>query len=223
MGQKVHPNSLRVGFIKNWESRWFAEKNCSDFLIEDFKIRKFINEKLEEAGISRIEIERTVGKVLIIVFAAKPGIIIGKKGAEVDELKKEIQMFTKKEVYISIQEVREPALDAQLVARSIAIQIEKRISYKRAMKKAVISAMQAGAKGIKVMASGRLGGGDIARREWYIEGRVPLHTFRADIDYGTATAYGNWGKLGIKVWIFKGEVLSGKSEESEKSEEKQIK
>lgn len=208
MGQKAHPNSLRIGVIRGWESRWFLEKKYADFLLEDFKIRKFIDERLVHAGISRIEIERTAGKILVIVHTAKPGIIIGKKGSEVDELRKEIQSMTKKEIYISIQEVRIPALDAQLVAKSIAIQLEKRISHKRAMKKAVISSLEAGAKGIKVMVSGKLGGNDIARREWYREGRVPLHTFRADIDYGFAEAFCTYGKLGIKVWIFKGEILS---------------
>ena len=220
MGQKVHPNSLRVGVIRGWESRWFLEKKYADFLLEDFNIRKFIGERLVHAGISRIEIERTAGKILIIVHTAKPGIIIGKKGSEVDELRKEIQAMTKKEIYISIQEVRIPALDAQLVAKSIAIQLEKRISHKRAMKKAVISSLEAGAKGVKVMVSGKLGGNDIARREWYREGRVPLHTFRADIDYGFAEALCTYGKLGVKVWIFKGEILSEDQIEKEVKEVK---
>ena len=207
MGQKIHPNSVRVGVIRGWESRWFEEKSYADSLIEDFKIRKFIGGRLEHAGIAKIEIEKTVGKILVIVHTAKPGIIIGKKGSEVDELKKEIQSMTKKEVYISIQEVRVPALDAQLVAKSIAVQLEKRIAHKRAMKKSIIATLAAGAKGVKIMVSGKLGGNDIARREWYREGRVPLHTFRADIDYGFAEALCTYGKLGVKVWIFKGEVL----------------
>jgi len=207
MGQKVHPNGLRIGIIRGWESRWFTEKSYKDSLYEDFQIRKFIDKKWEHAGISKIEIERTIGKVLVIVHTAKPGIIIGKKGTEVDELKKEIQKLTKKDVFINIQEVRSPAVDAQLVAQAITVQLEKRISHKRAMKKSVIAALQAGAKGVKIMCSGRLGGNDIARREWYREGRVPLHTFRADIDYGFAEAICTYGKIGVKVWIFKGEIL----------------
>lgn len=222
MGQKIHPNSVRIGVIRGWESRWF-EKNYAASLLEDFKIRRFIGDRLEHAGISKIEIERTVGKILIIVHTAKPGIIIGKKGSEVDELKKEMQTMTKKEIYISIQEVRVPVMDAQLVAKSIAIQLEKRISHKRAMKKAIISANAAGAKGIKVMVSGKLGGHDIARREWYREGRVPLHTFRADIDYGFAEALCTYGKLGIKVWIFKGEVLPKQLDMKETKESKENK
>ncbi|MEI7904093.1 MAG: 30S ribosomal protein S3 [Candidatus Firestonebacteria bacterium] len=207
MGQKVHPNALRIGIIRGWESRWFTEKSYKDSLLEDFLIRKFINKKWEHAGIAKIEIERTVGKVLVIVHTAKPGIIIGKKGTEVDELKKEIQKMTKIDVFISILEVRNPAIDAQLVAQGITVQLEKRISHKRAMKKSVIAALAAGAQGIKIMCSGRLGGNDIARREWYREGRVPLHTFRADIDFGFAEAICTYGKIGVKVWVFKGEIL----------------
>lgn len=209
MGQKVHPFSVRIGIIRGWESRWFTEKSYAVNILEDWKIRNFIKEKLEHAGIARVEIERTVGKVLVIVHTAKPGIIIGKKGSEVDELKKTIQKMTKKDVYINIQEVRHPAVDAQLVSKSIAVQLEKRISHKRAMKKAIIAALAGGAKGIKIMCSGRLGGNDIARREWYREGRVPLHTFRANIDYGATEAMCAYGKIGVKVWIFKGEVLPG--------------
>ena len=209
MGQKVHPFSVRIGIIRGWESRWFTEKSYAVNILEDWKIRNFIKEKLEHAGIARVEIERTVGKVLVIVHTAKPGIIIGKKGSEVDELKKTIQKMTKKDVYINIQEVRHPAIDAQLVSKSIAVQLEKRISHKRAMKKAIIAALAGGAKGIKIMCSGRLGGNDIARREWYREGRVPLHTFRANIDYGATEAMCAYGKIGVKVWIFKGEVLPG--------------
>jgi len=209
MGQKVHPFSTRIGVIRGWESRWFAEKSYAANILEDWKIRNFIKEKLEHAGIARVEIERTAGKVLVIVHTAKPGIIIGKKGSEVDELKKKIQNITKKDIYISIMEVRNPAIDAQIVSKSVAVQLEKRISHKRAMKKAVIAALAAGAKGIKIMCSGRLGGNDIARREWYREGRVPLHTFRANIDYGATEAMCAYGKIGVKVWIFKGEVLPG--------------
>jgi small subunit ribosomal protein S3 len=219
MGQKVHPNGLRLGYIRDWQSRWFTDKKYAGMILEDHNIRNFISEKLNHVGIAKIEIERTVGKVLVIIYSAKPGVIIGKKGAEVDELKKSIHKMTKKEVYISIQEVRTPALDAQLVAKSISNQIEKRISHKRAMKKAIISTLSAGAQGIKVMCSGRLGGNDIARREWYREGRVPLHTFRADIDYGAAEAMCAYGKIGVKVWIFKGEVLGG-SFKNEKTKER---
>ena len=211
MGQKVHPNSLRLGVIRGWESRWFVARSYADSILEDFNIRKFINKKWSHAGIAKIEIERTVGKVLVIVHTAKPGIIIGKKGTEVDELKKEIQKMTKKDVFISIQEVRNPAINAQLVAQGIAAQLEKRISHKRAMKKSVIASLAAGAQGIKIMCSGRLGGNDIARREWYREGRVPLHTFRADIDFGFAEALCTYGKIGIKVWVFKGEILDVKT------------
>lgn len=209
MGQKTNPTGNRLGIIRTWESRWFTKKGYSDRLIEDLNLRKSLKEKLFHAGISRIEIERVGEKIKIIVFAARPGIIIGKKGAEVEKLKKEIEEKTGKQVNIEIKEVRRPELDAQLVAENIALQIEKRVAYRRAMKRAVSSALRFGAKGIRVSCAGRLAGAEIARTEWYREGRVPLSTFRADIDYGFAEARTTYGVIGVKVWIFKGEVQPG--------------
>ncbi len=209
MGQKTNPVGNRLGIIRTWESRWFTKKGYSDRLIEDLNLRKMLKEKLFHAGISRIEIERVGEKIKIIVFAARPGIIIGKKGAEVEKLKKEIEEKTGKQVNIEIKEVRRPELDAQLVAENIALQIEKRVAYRRAMKRAVSSALRFGAKGIRVSCAGRLAGAEIARTEWYREGRVPLSTFRADIDYGFAEARTTYGVVGVKVWIFKGEVQPG--------------
>ncbi len=209
MGQKTNPIGNRLGIIRTWESRWFAKKGYSSKLIEDLNLRKILKEKLYHAGISRIEIERVGDKIKIIIFAARPGIIIGKKGAEVDRLKKEVAGLTGKQVDIEIKEVRRPELDAQLVAENIALQVEKRVAYRRAMKRAVSSAIRFGAKGIKVSCAGRLAGAEIARTEWYREGRVPLSTFRADIDYGFAEAKTTYGVIGIKVWIFKGEVQPG--------------
>lgn len=209
MGQKTNPIGNRLGIIRTWESRWFTKKGYSDRLIEDLNLRKMLKEKLFHAGISRIEIERVGEKIKIIVFAARPGIIIGKKGAEVEKLKKEIEEKTGKQVNIEIKEVRRPELDAQLVAENIALQIEKRVAYRRAMKRAVSSALRFGAKGIRVSCAGRLAGAEIARTEWYREGRVPLSTFRADIDYGFAEARTTYGVIGVKVWIFKGEVQPG--------------
>lgn len=209
MGQKTNPVGNRLGIIRTWESRWFTKKGYSDRLIEDLNLRKMLKEKLFHAGISRIEIERVGEKIKIIVFAARPGIIIGKKGAEVEKLKKEIEEKTGKQVNIEIKEVRRPELDAQLVAENIALQIEKRVAYRRAMKRAVSSALRFGAKGIRVSCAGRLAGAEIARTEWYREGRVPLSTFRADIDYGFAEARTTYGVIGVKVWIFKGEVQPG--------------
>lgn len=209
MGQKTNPIGNRLGIIRTWESRWFTKKGYADRLIEDLKLRKSLKEKLFHAGISRIEIERVGEKIKIIVFAARPGIIIGKKGAEVEKLKKEIEEKTGKQVNIEIKEVRRPELDAQLVAENIALQIEKRVAYRRAMKRAVSSALRFGAKGIRVSCAGRLAGAEIARTEWYREGRVPLSTFRADIDYGFAEARTTYGVIGVKVWIFKGEVQPG--------------
>lgn len=209
MGQKTNPIGNRLGIIRTWESRWFAKRDYADKLIEDLNLRKQLKEKLFHAGVSRIEIERVGDKIKIMVFAARPGIIIGKKGAEVDKLRKEIEENTGKKVHIDIREVRRPELDAQLVAENIALQIEKRVAYRRAMKRAVSSAMRFGAKGIKVSCAGRLAGAEIARTEWYREGRVPLSTFRADIDYGFAEARTTYGVIGVKVWIFKSEVQPG--------------
>lgn len=209
MGQKTNPIGNRLGIIRTWESRWFAKKGYANLLIEDLKLRKMLKEKLYHAGISRIEIERIGEKVKILIFAARPGIIIGKKGTEVEKLKKEVEEKIGKQVNIEIKEVRRPELDAQLVAENIALQIEKRVAYRRAMKRAVASSMRFGAKGIKVSCAGRLAGAEIARTEWYREGRVPLSTFRADIDYGFAEAKTTYGVIGVKVWIFKGEVQPG--------------
>lgn len=209
MGQKTNPIGNRLGIIRTWESRWFAKKGYAEQLIEDLKLRKMLKEKLYHAGISRIEIERVGEKIRVLIFAARPGIIIGKKGAEVERLKKEIEEKTGKQANIEIKEVRRPELDAQLVAENIALQIEKRVAYRRAMKRAVASSIRFGAKGIKVSCAGRLAGAEIARTEWYREGRVPLSTFRADIDYGFAEAKTTYGVIGVKVWIFKGEVQPG--------------
>jgi len=209
LGQKTNPIGNRLGIIRTWESRWFSKKGYADKLIEDLQLRKLLKEKLYHAGISKIEIERVGDKVKVLIFAARPGIIIGKKGAEVEKLKKEVEQKTGKQANIEIKEVRRPELDAQLVAENIALQIEKRVAYRRAMKRAVSSSMRFGAKGIKVSCAGRLAGAEIARTEWYREGRVPLSTFRADIDYGFAEAKTTYGVIGIKVWIFKGEVQPG--------------
>lgn len=209
MGQKTNPIGNRLGIIRTWESRWFAKKGYADQLIEDLKLRKMLKEKLYHAGISRIEIERVGEKIKILIFAARPGIIIGKKGSEVEKLKKEVEEKTGKQATIDIKEVRRPELDAQLVAENVALQIEKRVAYRRAMKRAVASSMRFGAKGIKISCAGRLAGAEIARTEWYREGRVPLSTFRADIDYGFAEAKTTYGVIGVKVWIFKGEVQPG--------------
>ncbi len=209
MGQKTNPIGNRLGIIRTWESRWFAKKGYADQLIEDLKLRKTLKEKLYHAGISKIEIERIGEKIKVLIFAARPGIIIGKKGAEVEKLKKEIEEMTGKIANVEIKEVRRPELDAQLVAENIALQIEKRVAYRRAMKRAVASSIRFGAKGIRVSCAGRLAGAEIARTEWYREGRVPLSTFRADIDYGFAEAKTTYGVIGVKVWIFKGEVQPG--------------
>lgn len=207
MGQKTHPVGIRLGITRTWDSRWFAKKDYADYLYEDFQIRRHIKGKLSHAAIPKIEIERVSEKVRIIIHTARPGIIIGKKGAEVDKLKKELELFTSKDIIIDIKEVRKPEIEAQLVAENIALQLEKRVAFRRAMKKSLTSALRFGALGIKVCSSGRLAGAEIARTEWYREGRVPLHTFRADIDYGFAEAKTTYGIIGVKVWIFKGEVL----------------
>ena len=207
MGQKVNPVGLRLGIIKTWESRWFGGKNYADYIFEDYKLRKFIKQKLYHAGVSRIEIERSAKRIRLRIYTARPGIVIGKKGAEIAQLKKEVEQLTVHEVLIDIQEVRKPEIDAQLVAENVANQLERRVAFRRAMKRAVQSSLRFGALGIKVICGGRLGGAEIARTEWYREGRVPLHTLRADIDYGTAEAHTTYGIVGVKVMIFKGEVL----------------
>ena len=207
MGQKVNPIGLRLGIVKTWESRWYAGKNYADYILEDYNIRKFLKKRLYHAGISKVEIERSSKRVRLRVFTSRPGIVIGKKGAEIALLKKELEKIVSHEVIIDIQEVRKPELDAQLVAENIALQIERRVAFRRAMKRGISSAMRFGAEGIKIICSGRLGGAEMARTEQYREGRIPLHTLRADIDYGFVEANTTYGIIGIKVFIFKGEIL----------------
>ena len=207
MGQKVNPIGLRLGIVKTWESRWYSDKNYADYILEDFKIRRFVKDKLYHAGVSRIEIERSAKRIRLRIYTSRPGIVIGKKGAEITVLKNQIEKMVDHEVLIDIQEVRKPEIDAQLVAENVALQIVRRVAFRRAMKRAVSSAVRFGAQGIKIACGGRLGGAEMARREWYREGRVPLHTLRADIDYGFAEAKTTYGIIGIKVFIFKGEVL----------------
>ena len=207
MGQKVHPIGFRLGINRNWDSRWFAGKEYSDFVIEDYQIRKFLKERLFQAGVARIEIERAANKVRIRIHTARPGIVIGKKGIEIEKLKKDLEKEVNREVIIDIQEVRKAEVEAQLVAENVALQLVRRIAFRRAMKKSVSTALRFGAQGIKIACSGRLGGAEMARREWYREGRVPLHTIRADIDYGFAEAFTTYGVIGVKVTIFKGEIL----------------
>lgn len=209
MGQKVNPISFRLGVIKTWDSKWYAKADYAKLLHEDLKLREFLKKRLFHSGVSKIEIERAANKAKINIFTARPGLIIGKKGSEVETLKKDLAKLTDKEVFLNIQEVRKPELDAQLVAESVALQLERRIAFRRAMKKSVTSALKFGAKGIRITCSGRLGGAEMSRTEWYREGRVPLHTLRADIDYGFAEAKTTYGIIGIKVLIFKGEVLPG--------------
>ena len=208
MGQKVHPLGLRLGIIRTWDSRWFAKKGYSKLVVEDAKIRSFLKKKLYHAGISRIEIERAADQAKIRIHTARPGIVIGKKGAEIEALKRQLAPLVRRQILIDIQEVRKPELDATLVAENVALQLTRRVAFRRAMKKAVGGALKFGAKGVRVACSGRLGGAEMARYEWYREGRVPLHTLRADIDYGTAVAKTTYGIIGVKVWIFKGEVLN---------------
>lgn len=207
MGQKVNPIGLRLGIVKTWDSRWFAEKNYADYIFEDYKLRKFVKEKLFHAGISRIEIERSSKRVRLRIYTSRPGIVIGKKGSEIAQLKKELEKMVAHEVMIDIQEVRKPEVNAQLVAENVALQIERRVAFRRAMKRGVTSAMRFGAKGVKIICAGRLGGAEMARTEWYKEGRIPLHTLRADIDYGYTAAKTTYGTIGIKVFIFNGEIL----------------
>lgn len=210
MGQKINPIGFRLGVIKTWESKWYAEADYAKLLHEDLKLRDFLKKRLYHSGVSKIEIERAANKAKINIFTARPGLIIGKKGSEVETLKKELAKLTEKEVFLNIQEVRKPELDAQLVAENVALQLERRIAFRRAMKKSVTSALKFGAKGIRIQCSGRLGGAEMSRTEWYREGRVPLHTLRADIDYGFAEANTTYGIIGVKVLIFKGEVLPEK-------------
>ena len=208
MGQKVNPISLRLGIVKTWESRWFAGKKYADYIFEDYRIRQFIKKKLHHAGVSKIEIERSTRRVRLRIFTARPGIVIGKKGSEIEKLKKELEGRVSQEVLIDIQEIRKPEVDAQLVAENVAMQIERRVAFRRAMKRGVSSAMRFGAQGVKIICSGRLGGAEMARTEWYREGRVPLHTLRADIDYGVTEARTTYGIVGIKVFVFHGEILN---------------
>lgn len=208
MGQKTHPRGFRLGVIEQWDSKWFASRDYADLLHEDLKLRKFLKTRLYHAGISKVEIERAANKAKINIYTARPGIVIGKKGAEIDKLKSEIAKLTKRETFINIHEVRRPDVDAQLVAENIALQLERRVAFRRAMKEAVGRAMRMGALGVRVQSAGRLAGAEIARTEWYREGRVPLHTLRADISYGTAEAKTTYGIIGVKAWVFRGEVLS---------------
>jgi len=217
MGQKVNPHGLRVGVIKDWDSRWYAEADFADNLVEDYNIRKFLKKKLYASGISDVEIERASDRVRVIVHTARPGIVIGKGGAEIEKLKKEVSKLTDKKVFIDIKEIKRPDREAQLVAENIAQQLENRTSFRRAMKSSMQRSMKAGVLGIKAACSGRLGGADIARSEFYSEGTIPLQTLRADIDYGFAEADTTYGKVGVKVWIYKGEVLPVKAETREGS------
>ncbi|RLB30271.1 MAG: 30S ribosomal protein S3 [Desulfobacteraceae bacterium] len=212
MGQKVHPVGLRLGINKTWNSRWFASSGFASLVVEDDEIRRFLKKRLYQASVSKIEIERAANKIRLRIYTSRPGIIIGKRGAEIENLKKEVEAKIKREVFIDIKEVRRPELEAQLVAENTAIQLVRRVAFRRAMKKSVNLAMRFGAKGIKISCSGRLGGAEMARREWYREGRVPLHTLRADIDYGFAEAFTTYGVIGVKVTIFKGEIWPNKEE-----------
>ncbi len=207
MGQKTHPTGVRLGITRTWDSRWFLKKGYAGQLLEDISIKKEIKEKLFHAGVSKIEIERAGQKIRVIIYTARPGIIIGKKGSEVEKLRKDIELMSGKQAMVDIKEIRKPEIDAQLVAENIALQLEKRVAFRRAMKKAVASALRFGAQGIKITCSGRLAGAEIARTEWYREGRVPLHTFRADINYGFAEARTTYGIIGVKVWVYSGDVL----------------
>lgn len=210
MGQKIHPHGLRVGIIKDWDSKWYSKKDFDKLLLEDFKIREHLKKKLYSSGISKIEIERAANRVKVTVHTAKPGMVIGKGGTGVEEVKNELEKITEKQVSINVVEIKNPDIEAQLIAENIASQLERRISFRRAMKQAISRAMKSGAQGIKTMVSGRLGGAEIARSEMYHEGTIPLQTLRADIDYGFAEAYTTYGRIGVKVWVYKGEVLPTK-------------
>ena len=220
MGQKVNPHGLRVGVIKDWDSKWYAEGDFADCLIEDYNIRKFLKKRLYSAGVSKIEIERASDKVKIIIYTAKPGLVIGKGGAEIEKVKAELAAYTDKKLIVDIKEVKRPDRDAQLVAENIASQLENRVSFRRAMKSCMGRTMKTGAKGIKTAVSGRLGGADIARTEFYSEGTIPLQTLRADIDYGFAEADTTYGKIGVKVWIYNGEVLPTKNNAKKEGSDK---
>jgi small subunit ribosomal protein S3 len=217
MGQKVHPRGFRLGVIESSDSKWFARRDYRELLHEDLKLRKFLKQRLYHAGISKVEIERAANKAKINIYTARPGIVIGKKGAEIEKLKSELGKLTQKETFINIHEVRRPDLDAQLVAENVALQLERRVAFRRAMKEAVSRGMRMGAQGIKVHCSGRIGGAEIARSEWYREGRVPLHTLRADISYGLAEAKTTYGVIGVKVWVFRGEILTRHEEDQQKA------
>jgi small subunit ribosomal protein S3 len=206
MGQKVHPIGFRLGFNKTWRSRWYAEKEYASLLHEDLALKKDLKKRFSHAGVSRVEIERAANKLKVTIYTSRPGIIIGRKGQEVDKLKQEIQKRTGKEVFINIQEILKPELDAQLVCESVALQLEKRIAFRRAMRKAVDAALRFGARGIKIRVSGRLNGAEIARSEWYLHGQLPLHTLRADVDYGFHEAHTTFGQIGVKTWIYRGET-----------------
>ena len=210
MGQKVNPHGLRVGVIKDWDSKWYAEADFADLLVEDYNIRTYLKKKLYAAGVSKIEIERASDRVKVIIYTAKPGVVIGKGGAEIEKIKAEVQKFTSKKLVVDIKEVKRPDRDAQLVAENIALQLENRVSFRRAMKSSLSRTMKSGAKGIKTSCSGRLGGADMARTEFYSEGTIPLQTLRANIDYGIAEANTTYGKVGVKVWVYHGEVLPTK-------------
>lgn len=216
MGQKVHPKGFRLGIIEQWDSKWFARREYAQLLHEDLRLRKFLKQRLYHAGISKVEIERAANKAKINIYTARPGIVIGKKGTEIEKLKSEIGRLTKCESFINIHEVRRPDVDGQLVAENVALQLERRVAFRRAMKEAVGRAMRMGAQGVRIQCAGRLGGAEIARTEWYREGRVPLHTLRADISYGLAEAKTTYGLIGIKAWIFRGEVLT-KEEEKQRA------
>jgi small subunit ribosomal protein S3 len=213
MGQKTHPKIFRMGIIETWDSKWYADRDYAQLLHEDLKIKKFIKGRLFHAGISKIEIERATNKAKINIHTARPGIVIGKKGAEIEKLKEELSHLTSREIYINIHEVRRPDLDGQLVAENVALQLQRRVAFRRAMKESVSRALRMGAQGIRVQCSGRLGGAEIARTNWYREGRVPLHTLRADVSYGLAEAQTTYGVIGVKVWIFRGEVLTEEEEQ----------
>lgn len=214
MGQKTHPHGFRLGIIRTWDSRWYSEKDYGDFLVEDLRLRRFIKKRLSQASIAKIEVERAAGKIRLIIHTARPGIVIGPKGSEIEKLRRAIQSETDKDVVVDIKEIRRPEVDAQLVAENVAQQLERRVAFRRAMKKSVTGALKSGAKGIRIATAGRLGGAEMARREWYREGRVPLQTLRADIDYGFAEATTTYGVIGVKVWIFKGEMIARDSSES---------
>ncbi len=214
MGQKVNPVGFRVGVIRTWDSRWFSKgREYANNLHEDFKLRRYLKEKLKHAGVSRIEMERAAKKIKIIIYSARPGVVIGKKGTGIDALKLDVQKLTPDEVFLNIQEIRKPDVDAQLIADSIALQLEKRVSWRRVLKKAMAAAIRGGVRGIKVQVSGRLDGAEIARTEWYTEKSVPLHTLRADVDYATSEALTTYGLIGVKVWVYKGDILSAREAE----------